>query len=121
MNKENSELQNDIESLIDWLSKTHTIPPYDNIKVIIDLGNVIAGDSDIRVPINRKNILPTSDYADEYKNLKTIGLSWINLHCAGIYENSFVVVIECPKEMPTDAKEIMDLPMNRQETLCLTR
>ncbi len=114
MNKEDSELQVDVNSLIDWLSETHTIPPYDDVKVTIDLGDLIEDGADTRVPINQENLVSTSAYADEYRNLKNSGLSWINLHCAGIYENDLIIVIEHPRKSSNSAQASINLsgPVN---------
>lgn len=92
----NSELQNDIEALISWLSETLSIPEYQGIKVAIDLGEGVEDSGDSRVQIKKENILSIGDYADEYSRLKKSGFSWINLHCAGILGDDLIVVIEYP-------------------------
>lgn len=95
----NSDLRSDIFQLVDFVGKTDEIPEYENIVVVEDDGNVLDQHSDARIPLKRGNLYLMKEYQALYEEKKKLGVSWINLQCAGLYENNLVIVVEYSKSV----------------------
>ena len=96
MNKSVSEVQKDIEKLPCWLSNDYVLPKYKNLVIAVDDGLILESNSDLRIPIKKGELYAVEEYSDDYSIRKNSGYSWINLHCAGMYDDSLVIVIEYP-------------------------
>jgi hypothetical protein len=93
-----SDLKHDINNLIKWLSENYKLPTYSGVKVVVDSGDNVELDAELRVPINKSELFSLEEYCDEYKRKKRSGYSWVNLNCAGILDKELIIVIEYPKK-----------------------
>ena len=92
-----SELELDVDRLMTWLSQKFEVPTYSDTRLIaLDPKNTdIDGTGKIKIFTNE--FVTLSGYKDTYKEKLQSGYTWINLNCAGIYDEEFMIfMIEYP-------------------------
>lgn len=99
MEKNTNSLVKDIQILLESL-KTHKVlvPAFKNIKITINQGKTTHSDGCCYQLVKKNEIYDILSFEKQYKDLKSKGYSWINLHCAGILDGDLLFTLELPYE-----------------------
>lgn len=90
-----TELKDDVDTLLSWLGKECRIPKYEKFLFALD-GDFYFDHESQYQKIDQNKVYEIGDFGGIYKDKKQSGYSWINLQCAGLYENALFFIVECP-------------------------
>ncbi len=112
-----TDFREDVDKLINRVSEKYVLPYYINLKVIVIDAKLSEFDYKNRMIINKNDIYSLDRYCEEYSEKKSSGYAWINLQCAGLYNDDLMVVIEYPQNPSNVRKTSINMSGPYNQTL----